>query len=102
MAFDGTEGDAIPITDGSALTAEFRQHNPNHRLAHFFGRDILQQILDQPDCMGIRVYYGVNEEGQSELVLAGADADENDMLDLVVDLSMPCPKACSDSNPLNS
>lgn len=102
MAFNGTEGGAIPPEDAGAMTAEYRQRNPNQTIAHFFGRDILQEMLDQPDCMGIRMYYGINENGERELVLVGADQNENDLLDLVADLSCPCPKACASSNLLNS
>lgn len=102
MAFDGTEGGEIPMTDGSALTQEYRDRNPEQIKARFFGKDVLQEILNQPNCMGIRAYFAVNEDGENELVLVGADADENDLLDLVVDLSMPCPKTCSSPNSLNS
>ncbi len=102
MAFDGTEGGAIPLADGSAMTNEYRRRNPNERLAHFFGRNILQEILEQENCVGIRIYYGINEAGERELILVGADADENDILDLVADVSTPCPHACASPNPLNS
>lgn len=102
MAFNGTEGGAISLADASALTAEYRRLNPNQVIANFYGKEILQQILDQPDCMGIRIYYGLDADGNRELVLVGADQSENDILDLIVDLSCPCPKACSSPNPLNS
>lgn len=102
MAFDGTEGGAISLNDGAALTANYRSNNPNQRIAHFFGREILQQLLNQEGCVGIRMYYGENEEGDKELVLVGTDADQNDLLDLIADISSPCPNWCSSKNPLNS
>jgi len=72
MAFDGTEGGAIPLADASAMTKEYRLRNPNQTLAHFFGK------------------------------VVGADSDENDILDIVADLTFPCPNTCSNPNPLNS
>ena len=66
MAFDGTEGDAIAMADGSALTKEYRDNNPGQIKARFFGKDVLQEILNQPDCMGIRAYFAVNEDGENE------------------------------------
>lgn len=102
MAFNGTEGGEITLDQGSAMTAEYRRLNPNSTIAHFFGKEILERILDQENCVGIRAYYGINEEGKKELILVGADSEENDLTNLVVDLSAPCPKACSKANALNS
>lgn len=102
MAFNGTEGGVITLEHGSELTREYRRQNPNQIIAHFFGRNILEEILAQENCMGIRIYYGVNDNNGKELVLVGADSDENDLTSLVADISHPCPKACGMDNPLNS
>lgn len=102
MSFNGTEGGAISLSDGAAMTANFRRQNPNQIIARFFGREILEQLLDQENCMGIRMYYGLDADNQNQLILVGADQDENDILELVADISHPCPLACSASNPLNS
>lgn len=102
MAFNGTEGGAISIEEAGALTRQYRENNPNETIAHFFGKEILQQILDQQDCMGIRIYYGIDADGNRELVLVGANENEDDILDLIADISTPCPKACSSPNALNS
>ena len=55
MAFDGTEGSQITLQDGAVMTASHRAANPNARLGHFMGKDILNQILAQAGCMGIRM-----------------------------------------------
>lgn len=102
MAFDGTEGGEITLSEGANLTKEHRLRNPTAIKARFFGKDILNKIMEQEGCMGIRIYYGLDENGKRQLVLVGADADENDMLDLVVDTSVPCPNLCSSPNDLNS
>jgi len=103
MAFDGTEGSAISLPQGAALTKEYRLRTPSGTKGHFFGKEILNQILEQEGCMGIRMYYGENPEtGERELVLAGANEEEDDMLDLVADFSVPCPSRCSTDNALNS
>lgn len=102
MAFDGTEGGAITLNEGAALTKEYRSRNSSAVKGRFFGKEILRQLLDQEGCMGIRIYYGQDEDGNSELILVGADASENDILDLIADHSVPCPNFCSSANPLNS
>jgi len=102
MSFNGKEGGAITLKQGAALTAEYRRKNPGETIAHFFGREILQDLLNQEGCMGIRIYYGLDGDGNKELVLVGADANKNDLTDLVADLSLPCPNMCSEENALNS
>ena len=102
MAFDGTEGGEITSTAGGDMTAEYRRLNPGEVKGHFFGKEILQELLDQEGCMGIRMYYGISPEDRKELVLVGAKANEDDMTDLVVDLSTPCPNHCGINSILNS
>lgn len=102
MAFNGTEGEEITLANASSMTKKYRHDYPNQTLGHFFGKEIIERILDQSDAMGIRVYYGIDEDGKKQLILVGVDADENDLTNLVADVSFPCPDACSVPNALNS
>lgn len=102
MAFDGSEGGQIPLSDGEDMTARYRDQFPDELKGHFFGKDILNDILNQEGCMGIRMYYGIDKRGEKALVIVGADADQNDMTELVADISLPCPSLCGNSNGLNS
>ena len=70
--------------------------------AHFVGKNKLQKILDQDGCMGVRIYYGL-DNGVKNLVFVGADANENDMVDgVILEKTLPCPPRCPDKNKLNS
>ena len=102
MAFNGNEGDFISLKKGAEMTSRYRDENPTKILAHFFGNDKLKQLMLQEGAVGIRMYHGIDENGRKQLVLVAADADQNDILDLVLDLNHPCPNWCSSSNPLNS
>lgn len=102
MAFDGTEGGEITLSEGAALTAEYRRLNSGSTIAHFIGKDLVNAILAQDDCMGLRIYYGINENGDKQLVIVGADSNENDKLDIIADKMLPCPAVCSSTNDLNS
>ena len=102
MSFDGTEGGQITSTVAAAMTKRYRKACPGQIISHFYGRDTIQALLDQDECMGIRIYYGIMEDGSKELVLVGATADENDMLNLIMDLSVHCPNSCPAPNFLNS
>lgn len=75
------------------------------RYAHCFGRDIIERILKEDGCQGIRIYYGLNEKEERVLMLVGVDekgenllptTDELDPNDLnsIYDFGLPCPNNC--------
>ncbi|MCH2225479.1 MAG: hypothetical protein MK066_11980 [Crocinitomicaceae bacterium] len=104
MSFNGTEGGIITLSKGSSYTAEYRAQNEGETIAHFFGREVLERLLADESAMGIRVYYGINPKTQAkELVLVGADAAENDLINgPIADLSLPSPPNSGNANTLNS
>tara|TARA_R110002072_G_scaffold303135_2_gene495231 strand:+ start:20887 stop:21198 length:312 start_codon:yes stop_codon:yes gene_type:complete len=103
MAFNGTEGKKISLKDGGKWTSNYRKSksegDPN---GHTFGKDILNNILNQEGCVGIRMYYGIDDDGEKILILAGVKANEDDITDLIVDKSVSCPSRCGTKNGLNS
>lgn len=101
MAFNGSEGDPITLAQGAEMTQRFRNNFPNLARGRFFGKDLLQQILNQSGCKGIRFYFAQNASNQLELVICGADQNENDMLNLIGDVSVVCPPTCGTKNSLN-
>ncbi len=58
----------------------FDQECPNEIKAFTMGKNILEQILAQPGCAGMRFYNGINEKGQKTLVYVGVDADGKDLV----------------------
>ncbi|GAB3580223.1 hypothetical protein GCM10027345_21380 [Hymenobacter daeguensis] len=85
-------------------TRKYQDKHPGEVRAYFAGREILEQLLAQPGCMGIRIYYGLNGATPT-LVLVGADQEENDQLGdgfIVADELKGCPDCCSQPNELNS
>lgn len=104
MAFNGDEGTVVSLNDASRWTANYRKTVPaGDIIAHFIGKEKLLDILNQEDCVGARIYYGIGDDGKKNLILVGAEANENDMVDgLIMDKFSPCPPLCSSRNPLNS
>ena len=114
MAFDGNEGTFVPLADTKRWTKNYRDANPglDTTRAHFYGRDKLQQLLDQSGSAGIRIYHGINDEGKQVLVLLAAKQDENNILPsnenevvandsgLVLEVAWPCPPYCPPDNGL--
>ena len=50
--------------------------------SQFVGRNILEQILAQPGCVGIKIYNALNEKGERTYVLTGADQHGKDILQI--------------------
>ncbi len=103
MSFNGNEGEAISLETAKSWTAEYRTTKPEGAPnAVFFGREKLEEILAQEDCMGIRIYFGVNDEQQKALILVGATADEEDQTKgLILDRGVKCPPYCANGGGLN-
>jgi hypothetical protein len=104
MSFTGHEDHFIPLPEASEWTANYRNVNAaGSTIAHFFGKDAIQAILNQSNCVGIRIYYAIDNLGEKQLIIVGANAAENDLYQgLLADKSYPCPAQCSTPNPLNS
>lgn len=64
-------GEEIGFELGQQMVNEYQAANLTD--VHFYeiGRNILDQILAQPDCAGIRFYNAYNEAGEKTLVYVG-------------------------------
>ncbi len=104
MPFTGSENHDITLAEAAALTLNYRNANPpGTTIAHFFGMDAINSILAQPGCVGIRIYYGQELNGEKKIVLCGVDAAENDMYNGdLAQHALTCPAICGIANPLNS
>lgn len=104
MSFNGNEGAFITLREGSEMTKRYRDTiQPGEVIGVFMGKEKIKAILDQSECKGIRFYFAKNERNENTLVLVGASADQNDMVDgLIADNGLPCPSLCSSTNALNS
>lgn len=108
--FDGTESGPIPLPTAKQWTANYRATiAPGDTLAHYFGGDIIRRVLKEPGCVGIRIYYAIDDKGQKKLLIVGADKNGDNLLPaegteargeddpIIVDMSSPCPDNCPDN-----
>ncbi|GAA4370894.1 hypothetical protein GCM10023185_45810 [Hymenobacter saemangeumensis] len=105
MAFNGTEGSPINPEIAGTWTRKYRSLHKGENTGHFFGREILLKLLQQPGAMGIRFYYGVDGENRRQLLAVAVGADQNDQIGserIVADDSCACPPWVSIANVLNS
>jgi hypothetical protein len=104
MTFTGNEGAVITLAEGAKMTANYRATtNLGETIGHAVGKNLVNAILNQTGCMGMRIYYAINEKDEKQIVLVGVDLDGNDMIQgVIVDKLGNCPPECSNKNPLNS
>lgn len=92
----GKEGSEIDIKVATEWTRNHRHRNPGGVISQFFGRELLEKILQQPDCVGLRFYYANSKpltgwkkfvlkcfpksEGEKHLIIAGVTKEGKDQL----------------------
>ncbi len=95
-------GGPIPLATAATWTASFRAANPTAIKAQFFGSNIINSILGQTDCIGIRMYQAINDSNEATIILVGVDSNTQDMTaGIVADFSSPCPQYCATGSVLN-
>lgn len=97
MAFTQNEGERITLEEAKTLVGSYRKaHDLSVVRSHFVGRTILEAILAQQGCVGVRALYGLDDSGQKQLILVGVNSDEtNQLTGIIADRFPPCPPSCS-------
>lgn len=104
MSFTGNEDHSISLETASQWTANFRATmQANDKLAEFFGKDAIQEILDQPNCVGIRIYNSIDDLGVKHFIISGVKANEDDLYNgELAEAGFGSPPFSGAANPLNS
>jgi hypothetical protein len=66
-------GEEIGLELGTQMVKSYQQANPSDVHSYLIGRNIIEQILAQPGCVGIQFYNAYNEIGEKTLVYVGVD-----------------------------
>jgi len=71
----GKEGAEIELMLAAEWTKNHRERYPHNTISQFFGNQILKRLLEQPGCLGIRIYYGNSQKlnGWQKFILAIAN-----------------------------
>jgi hypothetical protein len=80
MKLTATVGAEIGQELGAQFISSYRSANPADAICYYVGRNILEQVLAQPGCIGIRFYNAYNEAGEKTLVYVGVNATGSDMI----------------------
>jgi len=73
-------GEDIGLNEGLELVNAFRAANPDATPGYYIGRNIIDQILNQPGCVGINFRKCTSENNEEHLVYTGVDAEGKDIL----------------------
>lgn len=104
MRTDNNSGEIITLDEAVEYTHAFQKNNPDALKAFFVGRNKINRILEQNDCIGVRIYNGLDaESGKNNLVLVGVNAEGEDITEgVILEKLNPCPTDCAKSSPLIS
>lgn len=102
MAIDKNTGEEITLKEAIDFTHAFQTQNPDELKSFFVGINKLNLILEQTDCIGLRIYNGVNPQtNKNNLVLVGVDKNGEDMTNgVILEDLFNCPAYCPKSSPL--
>ena len=76
-------GEEIGIDLAVQFVKDYQKANPSDTNHYIIGRKILEQILSQPGCEGIKFMNAYNEIGEKTLVYVGLNKNGNSILQFV-------------------
>ncbi|HEY1871054.1 MAG TPA: hypothetical protein VGG71_08350, partial [Chitinophagaceae bacterium] len=64
---------------GKMVKNHLDKHAENNSYSYYVGKDLIEQMLAQPGCVGVRFIDAINEIGEKTLVSIGYDAKGKDI-----------------------
>jgi hypothetical protein len=85
IAFTGNENHVITLDKATYLTEAYRNSVPQGSLlGGAFSRDILDRLLRQQKCVGLRIYNASNDDGSPTFLLVGVNSNNNDLFSRIL------------------
>ncbi|KUF46474.1 hypothetical protein AS361_04890 [Myroides marinus] len=102
MKITSQSGEVITLEEAIKYTSLFQKQNPNAINSYFIGIEKLQELLKQNNCIGMRIYPGINNQTeQSNLVLIGVDKNGVDISEgVILEELITCPPLCPNESSL--
>lgn len=93
----------ISLEAAAELTARFQEGLPaGQPKGGFFGKKAIQRLLDYPDTVGLRFFFGAHRNGKRAIVILCVDKFGTEFFyGPAVEMSKPCPPLCGKLNGLN-
>ena len=77
-------GEEIDHMLGAKFISDYQKLYPNETAGYLIGKEIIEKILAQPGCVGIRFYSALNEMGEKTLVYVGVGENREDIVEYTV------------------
>src|SRR4249919_2631608 len=77
-------GEEITHELGIQMIKDYQAANPTDTKAYLIGRDIIDQILAQPGCVGMKFFNAYDEKGEKTLVYVGVDQNGKSIIEFKV------------------
>ena len=97
-----TRGTIISKTDADALVSAFKA-SPKHWngvTGGFYGKELIQNLINQPGCDGLRYYHGLGPDPhdgakvKQTIVVIAEDKNGNLLTGSILELGPLCPPYC--------
>ncbi len=75
-------GEEIGLELGTQMVKGYQEANPSDVHSYLIGREIIDRILAQPGCVGIKFFNAYNEAGRKTLVYLGVDKNANTLIQI--------------------
>ena len=80
--FTGNENHLVTLAEVNEYTRNYRKYFGEKQPAGgFFKKQAVLSLIQQNDAVGIRYYYGIDDNQQLHLILTGVSADRSDLLE---------------------
>jgi len=73
-------GEDVGLEAGVKMIQAFQAANPEATQGYYIGRNVIEQILAQPGCVGINFRKCLTELNEEHLVYTGVDTDGKDII----------------------
>ena len=104
MPFTGKEKHQIGKDDAKQLIKNFHDNQKKIKIKSvFFGREFVLSLLNQSDCVGLRIYYaqqGPAKQDAPTMVIASEDSTWTVMTTVLGEDPPLCPPVCPLVDPL--
>lgn len=102
MTINKNTAEVITLKEAIDFTHSFQTKNPDVIKSFFVGINKLNLILEQKDCIGVRIYNGYDTtQNKNNLVLVGVDKKGEDISNgVILEELSACPPDCPKNSPL--
>lgn len=73
-------GQNIGLDKGQEFIFNSMNSGNTNNLSYIIGKEIIEKILTQPGCVGIKLYDAINELNEKTLVFLGIDAEGKEII----------------------